>query len=206
MDFLRPVEAVIPGVQGRVLAVLAETTAELNLRTIARLSGTSLAQTSRVLPSLVQLGMVERRDVPPSALFRLVETHVASRAVLDLSRARDSAIERLGQLAEDLMPDSASVVVFGSFARGDADAESDLDVVVVRPDSIDDDDDWIDSIERWRQAARRLTGSSVEVVDVGEAEARRSLRGSKPLWRAIVKEGVVVFGRPLADLQERSIA
>ena len=51
MDFVHPVEAVIPGAQGRVLAVLVDTTAELNLRTIARLAGVSLAQASRVLPS-----------------------------------------------------------------------------------------------------------------------------------------------------------
>ncbi|MFQ5517665.1 MAG: helix-turn-helix domain-containing protein, partial [Acidimicrobiia bacterium] len=62
MNFARPIEAIIPGVQGRVLAVLAETTAELNLRTIARLSEVSLAQASRVLPGLVELGLVERRE------------------------------------------------------------------------------------------------------------------------------------------------
>jgi hypothetical protein len=43
VDFAAPVQALIPGAQGRILAVLAETTAELNLRTIARLSGVSLA-------------------------------------------------------------------------------------------------------------------------------------------------------------------
>ena len=43
MDFVRPVQAVIPGAPGRILAVLAETTAELNLRTIARLASVSNA-------------------------------------------------------------------------------------------------------------------------------------------------------------------
>ena len=53
VDFVHPVEAVIPGVQGRVLAVLVETTAELNLRTLARLAGVSVAQASRVQPESV---------------------------------------------------------------------------------------------------------------------------------------------------------
>lgn len=39
-----------------MLAVLAETTAELNLRTIAQLAGISQAQASRLLPDLVALG------------------------------------------------------------------------------------------------------------------------------------------------------
>ncbi|MDQ3575947.1 MAG: helix-turn-helix domain-containing protein, partial [Actinomycetota bacterium] len=68
MDFVRPIEAIVPGAQGRMLAVLAETTAELNLRTIAQLAGVSQAQASRVLPGLVQLGIVERREVPPASL------------------------------------------------------------------------------------------------------------------------------------------
>ena len=50
MDFVRPIEAIVPGAQGRVLAVLAETTAELNLRTIAQLAGISQAQASQMAP------------------------------------------------------------------------------------------------------------------------------------------------------------
>jgi len=81
MDFVHPVEAIVPGAQGRVLAVLAETTAELNLRTIAELSAVSQAQASRILPGLVVLGVIERREVPPSSLFRFVPEHVASRTI-----------------------------------------------------------------------------------------------------------------------------
>ncbi len=53
----------IPGTQGRVLDVLTRTTAELNLKTVARLAGVSAAQASRVLPRLVAPGVMERRDV-----------------------------------------------------------------------------------------------------------------------------------------------
>jgi DNA-binding IclR family transcriptional regulator len=116
MDFRRPVQAVIPGARGRILAVLADTTADLNLRTIARLSGVSAAQASRVLPELVSLGMVDRREAPPSALFRLVHEHVASRMVRSLTRARETVLEELGHHAEALSPQPTSVIVFGSFA------------------------------------------------------------------------------------------
>src|SRR5262249_2605540 len=138
-----PVEAVIPGARGKILAVLADVSTELNLRTIARLSGVSPAQASRVLRGLVDLGMVERRDIAPSALFRLVAERVARRAVLELARAREVTLQELGRAASDVTPGPVSVVVFGSFARGDADSESDLDVLVVRPDSVgEEDDDW----------------------------------------------------------------
>lgn len=207
MDFDRPVEAVIPGAQGRILAVLAETTGELNLRTIARLSGVSVAQASRVLPWLVELGMVERRDVPPSALFHLVEGHAAARLVLELSRMRETVLGELGDLARNLLPEAVSVIVFGSLARGEADVESDVDVIAVRPDDLDeDDDDWVDAIEHWRQAARALTGNPLEVIDVSENETRRLLASRRPLWRAVAKEGIVITGRSFADLRAPAVA
>jgi len=53
MDFKRPVEAIIPDAQGRILGTLARTTEELSLTTLADLSGVSLAHAARIVPRLV---------------------------------------------------------------------------------------------------------------------------------------------------------
>ena len=207
MDFQRPVEAVVPGAQGRILAVLVETSAELNLRTIARLSGVSLAHTSRILPMLVELGIVDRRDVPPSALFRFARENVAARAVSALADARRIVLRELGQSAGDIEPHPVSVVVFGSFARGEADRDSDLDVAVVRPATIEEDDDhWRASVDRWLEQARRLTGNAVELLEVTDEEVRRLLRSPKPLWLDVQRDGIVVYGLELDDLRGRRSA
>jgi predicted nucleotidyltransferase len=202
MDFARPVQAVIPGAQGRILAVLVETSAELNLRALARLSGVSLAQASRVLPGLVSLGMVERREVPPATMFRVVPDHVAVRALMKLARARDLVLGELGELAAKLSPAPASVIVFGSLARGEAGVESDIDVVVVRPAAVGEESEpWRHEVEAWRRAVRRLAGNAVEIVEVGEGEVGRLLRSRRPLWRDVVRDGVVVYGMPLVELR-----
>ena len=202
MDFVRPIEAIVPGAQGRVLAVLAETTAELNLRTIAQLSGVSQAQASRVLPGLVELGVVERREVPPSSLFRLVPEHVAARAILGLARSTDTVLDELGQMVRSLPFPPASVIVFGSFARRDARADSDIDVVVVRPGGVDEDDDhWAASIEQWRTDVRRLTGNRVEVIEVTDDEAATRMAGRSKLWTRIRRDGRVVHGAGLEELR-----
>jgi len=206
MDFARPVEAVIPGVQGRVLAVLAETTAELNLRTIARLSGVSLAQVSRVLPRLVELGLVERREVPPSSLFRLVPEHVVAGPLIALARGRDGVIEEMGRVAAVLPVIPLSVIVFGSFARGEADAESDIDTVFVRPADIDEfDEAWSASVEQWQSRLRRVSGNLVEVLEVGSEEIGARLRSRQAVWRDVRREGVVVHGRALNELMEANV-
>lgn len=202
MDFLHPVEAVIPGAQGRIVGVLARTSGELNLRTIARLSGVSVAQASRVVPGLIALGLVERREAPPSALFRFVPEHVAAGAVLALADARRLVLDEIGRTASGLDPVPVSVVVFGSFARGEAVGESDLDLVLVRPDVVGEDDaGWRAGVEAWIDRVRRFTGNRVELLEVAEQDAARLLRSRKPLWLDVRRDGIVVLGRELALLK-----
>jgi len=203
MDFVHPVEAVIPGTQGRVLAVLAETTAELNLRTVARLADVSPAQASRVLPGLVELGLVDRREVPPSSLFQLNRTNLAAKLVVELSQSRDLALKAMGDAAADLPTPPNSVIIFGSFARREADRQSDIDAVIVRPDDIDaDDDTWTSGIEQWRQAVRAITGNVVEVVETNQAEAVEKLTSKRAMWRDVARDGVVVHGATLDQLRD----
>lgn len=202
MDFVRPIEAIVPAAQGRVLAVLAETTAELNLRTIAQLSGVSQAQASRVLPGLVELGLVERREVPPASLFRLVPEHVASRALLALARAADTVLDEIGRLAGAAPCPPVSVIAFGSFSRKEAGPDSDIDLVVVRPAEIGEDDDaWTDSLQAWRRDVRRLTGNLVEVLEVSANEAAARLAGRSQLWADVRRDGHVVHGLSLDQLR-----
>ncbi len=203
MDFVHPVQAVIPGAQGRVLAVLAETTAELNLSTLARLAGVSVAQASRVLPGLVELGLVERREVPPSSQFRLVRENVAAQAVINLARSRDAALSRIGAAADSLPLSPVSIIVFGSFARGEADEQSDVDAVVVRPDDVPEDDDaWASAVERWRNEARAITGNRVEVLEVSNTEVRARLASDTTLWPDVIRDGIAVHGLAIDELLE----
>lgn len=201
MEFSHPIEAIIPGVQGKVLSALAEVTTDLNLRTIARLAGVSVAQASRVLPHLVELGLVERREVPPSSLFLLVREHLAVGPLLSLARTRDAMIEEMSRIAENLSVAPVAVIIFGSFARGEADAQSDIDTVLVRPADLDESDEaWSGSVERWRTTVRRASGNAVEVLEVGSDEIAAHLNSRRQIWRDIRRDGLVVFGSTLDRL------
>lgn len=201
MDYRNPIEAVIPGAQGRVLGALVRTGGELNLRTIARVAGVSVAQASRVLPELVSLGIIERREVPPSSLFRLVPEHVATRALVALSNTRRDLMAEIDRAAAFVEPPPASVVAFGSFARGDGTAESDIDLVVVRPRDTDEDDErWLATLEAWRNQISRAAGNDVELLEVGENDLAGKLRGSAQVWRDIRRDGQLLHGKPLTQL------
>jgi predicted nucleotidyltransferase len=204
MDFARPVEAVIPGAQGRILGVLTNTSAELNLRTIARLSNVSPAQASRVLPRLVDLGIIERRDVPPSALYRLVPQHVVSGLIITLARAAEEVLHEMGRIAGTLPIPPVSIIVFGSFARFAADSRSDIDVVVVRPSAFDDDDTtWAEALEQLHHDVHVLSGNRVNMIEISECDATKALNGRSQLWAEIRRDGRVVHGRSIDQLRGR---
>jgi len=136
--------------------VLARTETELTMRTVADLAGVSPNRAATVLNHLVSLGMAARREVGTASLFCLVRDNEAAQAVLALAGLRKSAMQRIGALAHQIQPPPASLMVFGSLARGRATPDSGLDVVVVRRARVAaDDDHWTDSVGAWQDAARR---------------------------------------------------
>jgi hypothetical protein len=202
MDFVRPIEAVIPGAQGKLLSALARITGPVTLRTAAGLSGVSNAQCSRLLGSLVELGIVEREDIPPAAHFRLVRDHVAAQPLLDLLATGERLFERVAETAARIQPAPISVVVFGSLVRGEARTDSDIDVVIVRPSAVAaDDGGWRDAIAGWTTGAERASGNAVTLLEVDEADARRLLRSGTGVWSSIQREGRAVFGLTVDELR-----
>lgn len=202
MDFARPIESVIPGAQGKLLAALARVSGPLTLRAVAEVAAVSTGQCSELLAQLVVLGIVEREDIPPAAHFRLVRDHVAAQPLLDLLAAAERLLERLRKTAERIRPVPISVVVFGSLARGEARTDSDIDVLIVRSSEVAaDDSEWRDAVATWAAGAERASGNVVNLLEVDAAEARRLLRSGKGVWSSIRREGRGVFGQTVDELR-----
>lgn len=201
MNFRSPVQAVIPGAQGKILAVLTRAGEPLNLRTIADLAGVSAGQTSRVLARLVGLGLVGRRDVPPIALFRLQESNLASQFILQLTKLRETFLERAATLVLSIEPAPFNVTIFGSIARDQAGPESDIDLLVVRAASTSPEDElWAKSLGIFEHEVELLAGNPVNAVEVAEEELPELLAGGSELWRQIRDEGMHLLGVPLFKL------
>jgi DNA-binding transcriptional ArsR family regulator len=201
VDFSSSLQSLIPGTTGRVLAALVRTSMPLSGRAIAQLAGVSPAQAARVLPKLADLGLVEARPAPPAVLYALAPDHVATEPLLALSRLDSVLVEQLAATIDGLEPAPACVAVFGSFARHEARSDSDIDLLVVRPAGLDEDDDaWWETVEKIRARARRLSGNRIEILETGHEEARKLLHSRRPLWRSIHREALVVHGPPLDAL------
>jgi predicted nucleotidyltransferase len=194
VDYSRPLEAVIPGTAGKVLGVLARTQAELPIRRVAQLAGVSRDRASIEVRRLVVLGIVSRREVAGASLVKLERMNAAAMALLALADAHSTAISRLSELAKSIKPAPASLALFGSFARGTDDAESDLDVLAVRSDDVEPDDpSWLDSFGNWQDLVRVVVGNPVSVIETSRHELP-ALARTRSLWRSIVDDAITLVG------------
>jgi len=201
MDFRQPLSSVIPGATGRILNVLGRTLAELNLSTVADLAEVSVAQTSRVLARLHEIGLVTRREVPPSSLFSLNRRHVAAPFVEALLRSPEAVIDRMREAASAIAPPPVNMTLFGSAARRAATPTSDIDVLVIRPKAADlDEDRWTSTLHEWSGVVTDATGNRVNIMQIDEPDARKLLRARRAPWKDILEEGVTLAGRSAEDL------
>ena len=169
VDFVRPIEAIVPGAQGHVLAVLAETMAQVSQ--LGRSRSFAGESRRRRCPGWFRPGSSSGAEVPPASLFRLVRQHVASRALLALARCTDPVLDEIGRLAASLHPPVASSSSARSLAaRRNRTATSTS--WWSAPPTLTRTTTTGPPIEDWRSDVRRLTGNPVDVLEVS-ADARR---------------------------------
>lgn len=198
MDYLDPVRALIPGVRGAVLSVLAHTDVELTIRQIAERSDASPTMVSKVVDDLVILGVVDRRSAGRSYQVSL-STAVAADIVRRLAGLRSEVLDRMRTLARGIEPAPRNVTVFGSFAQGTARAASDIDLLIVRPSDQPEDDRWTEAVGRFVDGVSTIAGSPVADIHISEDELEEAL--NQRLTGAVLREGITLAGKPLAELQ-----
>jgi predicted nucleotidyltransferase len=203
VDYRRPVEAVIPGATGRLLAALAQVEAELPVSTLARLAGVGRTRASGIIGELSDLGIVERREIGRTVLVSLAKHSVAGELIDRLAHLGSEVIARLRTLASELDPAPETLLMFGSFARGEADSHSDLDLLAVRSPSANPDK-WAAALSVFAEQAHELAGSPVQVLDYDLDELRRKAgpraRVGRDFWNAVRRDAIVLTGSQLAGL------
>lgn len=197
MDLSDPMRAVLPTLDGPVLRVLAGTTRPLTGREVHRLAGVgSEAGVRRVLHRLVDQGLVTVSVAGPSRLYVGNRHHLAWSSVETLVRLRERFWDRLASLFARWDPQPVLAGVFGSAARETGTVDSDIDLLLVRPDSLppeplaDSDNErvtaWIAQVNDVRDAVRSMTGNPVQIFEVSDREFRDLVQSDDPLadsWR-----------------------
>jgi len=204
MDVSRPYAAVCPTLDGEVLSVLARTSRPLSGRDVARLvERGSQGGVNRVLRRLAGHGIVDVQEAGSALLYALNRDHLAAPAVMILDGLRAELGRRLSEAiaAWEVPPLHASM--FGSAARGDGDTESDIDVFIVRPDEVEEDDArWRGQLDALATAVRRWTGNHAGIAEVSGRETRRLKLEQPPVYEDLLAHAIDLFGVPVATILE----
>lgn len=199
MDVARPYSAVAPTVEGDVLVALAGTTRQLTGRQVAQLvrRGSQKA-VSVALDRLVEQGVVLREEAGRAYLHVLNRDHIAAPVVELLAAMRGELLRRLREhlAGWSVVPSHASL--FGSAARGDGDTQSDIDLLIVRPEGVNDDDHtWRSQLDELAQAVRVWTGNHAGIVELSKAEFRELPARRPPILADLRADGIDLAGTPL---------
>lgn len=183
-----------PTLDGDVLAVLARAEIELSGRELARHIGHGSPEgVRRAADRLVQQGALLQRKAGSARLYRLNRDHLAAPWIEGLASMREQLIERLRATIARWEQPARIALLFGSVARGDARAESDLDLMVICRSGCDPDSDpWRTQLLELEQAATAWTGNDARILEYGEEELPH-LSG-EPLFDDVLRDGVELYG------------
>lgn len=200
VDVARPYTAVCPTLDSDVLSVLAGTTRPLTGREVARLLGrVSHSGVLNALNRLVEHGLVDRQEAGRAFLFTLNRDHLAAPAVEVLAGMRTELIDRLRGAIATWASVPVHVSLFGSAARGDGDTRSDIDIFVVRPAGVSEEDrDWRAQLDSLALQVQRWTGNRAGIVEVAENEIPRLRTGARPIVAELRTDAITLAG-PEAD-------
>jgi predicted nucleotidyltransferase len=202
MDVSQPYTAICPTLDSEVLAVLAGTTRPLTGREVARLTGrTSHRGVAEVLTRLVEHGLVQRQEAGRALLFTLNREHLAAPAVEVLAGMRAELIRRIRDLVSAWKMEATHVSIFGSTARGDGGTQSDIDLFVVRPDAVSDDDpQWRKQLDDLAESIERWTGNRASIAETAGSEIERLLKQDRSIVAELRTDAISVSGADISAL------
>lgn len=200
MDLSSPLATVTPTFEAPVLQVLASTKSGCTAGEIHRRMGRGSQEGVRkALARLVATGLVHTERIGAAHVYTLNRQHLAADLVESLSRFRSTFLSRLAAEFDEWSPAPIHASLFGSFARGEAGPDSDIEVVLIHhpfPDT-QSHDAWGDAIDGVSTKIAAWTGNTARIVDLEPQTLRRMVHDHDPLVESWRSDGVDVFGVPL---------
>jgi predicted transcriptional regulator len=204
MDVSKPFMAISPGVDADVLVVLAGSTKPRSGRELARRAGRSNTGVRHVLDRLVEHGLVNREEVGRTFLYELNRGHLLAPIVEQMAGTRVELVRRLRDAIGAWAVPAVHASLFGSAARGDGDASSDIDLLIVRPADIDPDDaGWRSQVDGLADLVRRWTGNHAGIAEIPEGELPRLRKDRPPVVEEVSEDAVDLAGESTRKLLKR---
>jgi len=205
MDLGHPIASIASSLTGRVLEVVSGTTRPLAGREIHKIVGEgSHSGVWKVLNRLEEQGILLADRRPHATYYLANRDHLAWPSIEALVRIRGELAARLTAEMSGWSVAPLHASIFGSTARGDADVDSDVDLLLVLPDDLASDsvEGWEGQLRSVRDAVLRWTGNRCQTLIVTPSRLAEHVRASDPLVRGWLDDEILLVGAPIAELIE----
>lgn len=202
MNLSRPWAPIRSPIDMEVVLVLRGITRPLTGREVARLvRAGSQPAVNAALRRLAEEGVVRAEEAGNAYLYTFNREHLAAPALELLADIRSEFEHRLRTEIADWEIAPAHASIFGSAARGDGDTRSDVDVFVVRPLRVSQDDPrWRTQLERLSERIEAWTGNHLGLSEVSAADVRQLRRGRPPVVEQLQRDAITLVGPAAPDL------
>jgi predicted nucleotidyltransferase len=191
MNLGAPVLDVAPAVRGALLQVLARLEQPVTRRRLAAAAGVAPGNASAVIEDLIRAGLVNETVAGRSSMVVLNRLHMAVGPLLALAGLRGELIRSLRERLSE-WSDLEGAWLFGSVARGDADGESDIDLLIVAEDL--ESPELHVRVARLQADVHSWTGNDMQFVEHTPVSWRKLVRGDSPFVSEIRTDGIALVG------------
>lgn len=146
----------------------------------------------KALRRLAQQGVVRAGSVGATFAYSLNRDHIAADHIIGLARLGETFLKRLEDYLRSWEVPPVYAAVFGSAARGSMTVNSDLDLLLIRPDDVGHDiwetqvNDLVNRVATWLgNDVRPLELTPAQVLAHGHQE---------PVLQDVVQDGLTVAG------------
>lgn len=192
MDLDSPLRTISPPVEAETLRVLASADTEFSAPEIHRLvESASAFGVRKALSRLADAGLVLSESRGSSTLWRGNRAHVLWPAIERAVDARRELIERMRSLFSQRQ--ELAVYLYGSFARRSTTPESDIDILIVYPDSAANSD-IVDLAQGVSAQVESWTGHEGQVFATSRSALHDSIKRADAVLSSIRRDAVPLVG------------
>jgi predicted nucleotidyltransferase len=177
-------------------------------RELAKLSKVSLGTVSSEFSKLAKEGMVEQKIEGQEKYYKLNLTNSTTRKLCELfendkkeklyneNRRLAYVLEDFTKKVSDFAPEVQSIILFGSAARGQASARSDIDILVLVPNSEEGHFKILmNSVDKLAGEVSGRHPARLAPIVMMAKDFEESIRDEKRFAIDVLRDGVVLFGQ-----------
>ena len=202
MNFTQPLNHILGQLSKiKILRFMIHAGLPMNGREIAKAAGLSHVRCHAILKELSEQGIVTLRKIGRSTVYELQPDHIVVKHWLKpLFREERQLRKRLARtLTSHLSDKPVSVILFGSIARKEEKAGSDIDILVIVPDKAD--------LKRCRrelsgaeEAVTRLYGNRLSPLLMKHSPFIAKLKRGDRFLEEALSDGQQIYGKTIPEL------